>query len=400
MGYLIALLIVFLVFYILVSLTVKAYINGILYIFATNLIFICILPIVYQYVYKPQYNYECILVYYGTSFVMLAIGYLFSMRFFSGFNFKFRCSKNKQKKVMKILVIILLGIIVLIIHKFGISIFSNPRVFYEKSRLGFGYLTFLFMLVLNLFLIINLFTYENKLIILFVIGISYFTGAKTNMLIPICVLIFFYFYCKNKNRYKLSSLFKIGGIMLIIIVIVYYLTSRYLQGAKLDKILLGLCGYSDYVRNFSILVTNMKDGFFHGAITFQNNFYSIIPRIIWPNKPKIFGLFRLSYMFFPKNTLMFEGAPSFGVFGSIYADFGNLSIIIVAITYLFKGILLAIVEKSFLKNKNVITFCLFLNFMGIQLLNVGIQDFSIEIANILIIVFILILVRDRKNKLS
>ena len=396
MAYLIMLLILSLFMYIFVSINIKAYINGILYRFANLWVFICILPIIYEMYSKQEFDYKCILVYYGISFILFCIGYLISMKFLPKIKISFLCSKRKQIRFRKVILVLIILILITIISKMGFSIFSNPRYFYEQTRVGYGYLTFVLVALLNLYLILTLFTDESKIKIFLTFIIFFFSGSKTNMITPICIIIFYYFYCKNKDRYNVFKLLKIGLMMSVITIIVFYLTSQYLKGTGFLNVILNFSGYSDYVRNFSILVNQIGNNFFHGLITFENNTYSILPRILCPNKPKIFGLFRISYMFFPKETMLMKGAPSFGEFGSIYADFGHYSILIVIILYFFKGIFLAIIEKSFLNNKNIITFLLFLNFMGIPLINIGLQSFVVSVINILVILLIIPFIKSKK----
>ncbi|MBP1889141.1 hypothetical protein J2Z53_000722 [Clostridium moniliforme] len=319
------------------------------------------------------------------------------MKFLPRIKINFECSKRKQIGFRRIILILIILIITTIISKMGFSIFSNPRHFYEQTRVGYGYLTFILVALLNLYLILTLFIDESKFKIVLIFVISFFTGSKANMISPICILIFYYFYCKNKDRYNIFKLFKIALLMTSIIVVIFYLTSQYLKGQDFFNVILSLSGYSDYVRNFSMLVGQIGDRFFNGLITFENNVYSILPRILCANKPDIFGLFRISYMFFPEQTMLMKGAPSFGEFGSIYADFGGYSIVIIMISYFIKGLILASIEKSLLKNKNIITFLLFLNFMGIQLINIGIQAFTVSLINILAIIFMIPFV---KKKLS
>lgn len=397
MAYLIGLLILSLCMYIFVSINIKAYINGILYRFANVVIFICILPIIYEIASNQKFDYKYIFIYYGTSFIFFSIGYLISMRFLPKVKISFECSKRKQIKLRRIILILIIFIIITIISKMGFSIFSNPRYFYEQTRVGYGYLTFILVALLNLYLILTLFIDESKFKIALVFFIGFFTGSKANMISPVCILIFYYFYCKNKDRYNIFKLVKIGLLVTSIIVVIFYLTSEYLQGQGFLNVILGLSGYSDYVRNFSILVGQIGNHFFNGLITFENNVYSILPRILYPSKPEIFGLFRISYMFFPEQTMLMKGAPSFGEFGSIYADFGGYSIVIIMILYFLKGLILASIEKSFLHNKNIITFMLFLNFMGIPLINTGIQAIVMSLINVILIICIIPFVRKKYN---
>lgn len=391
MIYMILLGIIVICVYAFIAYKQKAIVNGLTLTAASMVIFNVIFPILYEVYYKSNINYIYILIYYCTSFVSLSVGY-YLLNKSNKFELNvFTNVKEDDVKKFNFLIFLLIVVICLVLLKLiPKEYLKNPRVLYEKTRLGFGPIYFGITTLINIYFIFAMFIKKKYYYIIFSMILLYFTGSKARMLLPIEMFFLFYFYVKSNNRKDIKKIIIFGIGLIALFIGSYIVTSRYLPNKNIGTILRGLAGYSDYNRNFSILVNDLvksKD-YFLGQVTFENNFYSFIPRAIFHNKPTIFGSFRISYKFFPEGTILFQGAPSFGQFGAVFADFGHFSLIIIAIYNFVMGGLLALSEKNFIKNKNPFTFMLFIIFAGIILFDLGISAASIVVVNILMVVII------------
>lgn len=388
MIYLILLGIVIVSIYAIVAYKQSAIVNGLTLITAQLIFFNVIFPLLYEIYFRSNIDYKYIFIYYGVYFLFISFGYLFFSKT-SKFNMNiFPSVESKNiKLVSNVMLIIVLAICLMIAVLVPVDYLKNPRVLYEKTRLGFGPLYFGITTLINIYFIFSMFSKKKYYYVIIAMILLYFTGSKVRMMLPLEMLFLYYFYVKLSDRKSFKKVLLLGSILIIAFMISYVVTSRFLPDKSISTVVKGLAGYSDYNRNFAKLVNKLlKSGkYFWGQISFENNFYSLIPRSLFPSKPTIFGSFKLSYMFFPKATLKYQGAPSFGAFGAIFADFGHLSLIIIAVYNFILGGLLAISEKNFIKHKNPISFMLFLIFTGISLIDVGLGSTTMIIINIVMV---------------
>lgn len=384
--------------FIFVSYKQKKLVNGLLICTASILIFNVTLPIIHQ-IYHPEIklNYIYILIYYGVYYLAIASGYYLFYKENRIKNYlisKINLLNDAPKQNYSIFKNIIIGIIFLIclviIFSVPIEYLKNPRILYENTRLGFGHIYFLLSMLLNIYFIFAMFTEKKYYYMIIVFILLYFTGSKSRMLLPIEMFFLYYFYVRNDDRSNIKKILLWGAGIIVIFIGVFSITSYYLPEKNLTTIINTLANYSDYNRNFIQLIDKLAETkqYFHGIISVENNFVSLIPRVIWENKPTIFGSFRLSYMIYPEWTLLFQGAPSFGTFGSLFADFGHISLVVIAIYNFIIGGLIAVSEEIFVNKKNPITFMIFIIFMGILLVDIGISATSILVIN-LIFVFIM-----------
>lgn len=407
MGYMIILGFFVLSIFIFISYKQQNIVNGLLICTASIIVFNVILPVTYQ-LYNPQVklNYMYILIYYGVYYVAIASGYYIFVK-----SKKFENIINidvdyKSSKIFKYIILFMVFLIcALVVVNVPVDYLKNPRLLYENTRLGFGHIYFLLAMLLNIYFIFSMFTEKKYYYMIIVFVLLYFTGSKSRMLIPIEMFFLYYFYVKTKDRNNIKKIVLWGSGIIICFLGIFIMTSYYLPDRSINTIVNSLANYSDYNRNFLQLVDKMSETkeYFHGLISTENNFVSLVPRVLWENKPTIFGSFRLSYMIYPEWTLLFQGAPSFGSFGAIFADFGHLSIIFIFIQNFVIGGLIAITEKMFIRKKNPVTFMIFLVFMGILVVDIGISATTILIINLIFVAMMYITLRVierfKENKL-
>lgn len=403
MVYMILLGILILGLYFYISLKQNAWVNGLLITTASLTLFNVILPILYQYNNADKnYDYQYILIYYGVQFISLSLSYYyFSQTNRLNFEYAKEVDQKTLKVINKILLITILFIAFVILINIPFEYMKNPRLLYEKTRLGFGHIYFVVSALITLYLIFTIFTSKKYYYLILVMVLFYFTGSKAKMILPIEIIFLYYFYVKSKDRNNIKKMLFLGLGVVIIFLGVYTLTSYYLPDKNIQTIINSLSGYSDYNRNFLMLIEKLgkSNEYFGGLISLETNFVSLIPRVLWNGKPEIFGSFRLSYMIYPEWTLLFQGAPSFGPFGDYFADFGHWSLIIISIQNIIMGCCLAISEKNFIKHKNPITFMAFIIFIGMPILDIGLSSITIIIINLIFVGVLYYCIRFLEKKI-
>lgn len=226
---------------------------------------------------------------------------------------------------MTILLLVISSLTLLYVHSaFNFEYILEPRRLYELSRESFGIHFFALGLTLRLAALLVLLSpfRRKKLIFLALLVFTAITGAKINTYILLMfAAVYFIIYRKN-GRISTSLLVKmlVGAIPFT-----YVLVAITFQGVEANIIDL-LIGYvNEPWNNFVLLAQSFDshfDQFFHGAMTLENNLISRIPRPLFPDKPHLFGGFRLGNAYFPEVVDLGFGAPSFGAEGIVYADWG------------------------------------------------------------------------------
>jgi len=231
-------------------------------------------------------------------------------------------------------VILLCAYAVMNIDKIYLMI-ANPRMYYANSRLGEGVLYYVLkpiVLLLYFYAIATIkfksyksYVIRSVLISIPIVAVLYLLGQKSNLYIIVLILLVTLFYRSNdKHRnVRIIMLGVVGVLFLFVVFAAYFAQQNMGSGDLFDKFV----GYSDYLRNFCDLVDNL-DSFYFGEIFFENEVLSYIPRAIWTNKPELYGSLKLG-LDVPRLvgwTEALTGAPSFGVLGTAYADFGVVGV--------------------------------------------------------------------------
>ncbi len=221
---------------------------------------------------------------------------------------------------------------------FGFQYLLEPRQLYEVSRENFG--THYFLLGFSLRLAALLLMMSNlrgkRALFVALLTFSVFTGAKVNTYIIVMFAAMYFIVFHRAGRLNGRLLIKLG---LIAAPLVYLLISLTFQSSEVNIFELLVAYVNEPWNNFCLLAQSyghyFRD-FFGGALTWENNVISRIPRLLFPDKPYLFGGFRLADEYFPETVALGIGAPSFGAEGIVYADWGMLGLILLAI---FKGLL-------------------------------------------------------------
>jgi hypothetical protein len=212
----------------------------------------------------------------------------------------------------------------------------DPRQIYAHTRVGYGSYFFVSATLADLSVIFALFSKQSWRIKAALIGgaliVLSLHGSKGQVL---AVFLLWALYEVYARRRKVRFFYAAVAILAMAILIIgLFIATAGLAETAADAIE-GVAGYSDYTRN-AMLVIDQKFPLQYGRITLEGNLYALVPRTLFPDKPKNFGPFRLAEEYHPKAFDSEEGAPAFGI-GIQYADFGLFAIVYLAAFAAFRG---------------------------------------------------------------
>jgi hypothetical protein len=279
------------------------------------------------------------------------------------------------------------------------ELINNPREIYVATRGGYGHFYFLSLLFLYIGLIISFFSFKKfKLIIVFLIYLilAYLHGSKGAMIWGILsYFVFNVYYNNNLFSFKKAVFYFLSFSFLMLFV--FHLTLRGVDNIKL--LLVVMSKYSDYTRNAAELINNYNlyfRDYFYGVITLEDNIYSRIPRVLFPDKPRVFGTFHLPAAVFPEWFSKNIGDASFGLVGNVFADYGYFAVFYLFLLALFKGIALSWLKTNFYKSKSIFYFILMLFIAGLGFIPLGVGYLIFE--HIVIALFLINMLRIRLIK--
>jgi len=403
---LLTLLTFFGLYYLWVSSKTKNYFNGLTIQVANIYILYILMPFIWTFYHSDMYysnykitvnNFFVIALFMVVWFLSLTSGYLLGHRKIIYINPKLRQQQLKRLSILFFLFAVFIFLVFISIV--GTEAIYNPRAVYLTTRLGFGPLTFGLAMFTKLFLIFGLFYFRNKwLLLLSSAMLVWVLGSKSTIIIFFIIFAYYKIFIEENYVYlKKFILLAIGGFAFLLTI--YFLFSPNITLDELSLVLMYFSQYADYNFNFSILIDELPN-FYYGQIGFENNIYAFIPRFIYPEKPTIYGAFQLSYLIFPEAMMKFTGAPSFGLFGPYYADFGYFGLLAIMIKYLFYGYILGAIENSLKRFKNPFLFLLLLIYSTIPIISAGIGGIFVDVVNILIVIILLNFYKIKNNILN
>ncbi len=269
---------------------------------------------------------------------------------------------------------IVLGLAVIlyapILIRFPYLIFS-PRQIYELTRSGFGIQFYLsaFAVYFGLILLLLSPKLRRKSVYLFVIvslPLLYLHGSKGQILNVLLIALYFLVYIKKKH-FNLVRLIGAGTIVGSVILGLFYL--GYSEDARED-LLLEIASYAEYTRNAAMVIDDTTLDPQLGRLAVESKFYVIVPRALFPAKPKDYGAFWLAKRYFPERFELDVGAPDFGL-GLLYADFGMFALVYYSVGAFLAGVILKVLVTRLRHQPDAGTFLLLLVFLDVGLIPTG-----------------------------
>jgi hypothetical protein len=257
-----------------------------------------------------------------------------------------------------------------ILIKFPDLIFS-PRQIYELTRSGFGIQFYLSAFAVYFGLILLLFSPKLRrasvyLFVLISLPLLYLHGSKGQILNVLLIALYFLVYIRKKH-FNLIRLIGAGSIVASVIVGLFYL--GYSDEARED-LLIEIAGYAEYTRNAAMVIDDTTLEPQMGRLAVESKFYVIVPRAVFPGKPKDYGAFWLAKRYFPDRFELDVGAPDFGL-GLLYADFGIFAVVYYSVSGFLAGVILKVLVTRLRHRPDAGTFLLLLVFMDVGLIPTG-----------------------------
>jgi oligosaccharide repeat unit polymerase len=246
----------------------------------------------------------------------------------------------------------------------------DPRQIYARTRVGYGGYFFVSATLADLSVIFALFSKQSWRIKAALIGgalvVLSLHGSKGQVLAVFLLWALYEVYARRRKVRFFHAAVAVCGMAILIIGL--FIATAGLAGSA-GEALEGIAEYSDYTRN-AMLVIDQKFPLQYGRITLEGNLYTLVPRALFPDKPKNFGPFRLAEEYYPKAFDVEEGAPAFGI-GIQYADFGLFAIVYLAAFAAFRGWLARIFVNRLRQTNHPSDFVMVAFLAGMSLFPVG-----------------------------
>jgi hypothetical protein len=245
---------------------------------------------------------------------------------------------------------------------------KDPRTGYQLHRVGAGQFWVFSISFLSVsFAIFSLYVKKNINLFIFLLFYLYSAFLLGSKGIVLDFLVFFIIILWIRRFQNLKKVFLIILPLALVLMLVNFFSSMGFNGDGTDyeKVL----SYFDYYINSAMYYKEYYSGkisLFYGQIYFSD-FWSLIPRGFFPNKPYVYGITLVNEYFFP-GAAAETNTPAFGGPISYFADFGISGVILMTfidpfkfIYYFFLCQLLKNYDYLKIKN-NLLVFIMFLFF--------------------------------------
>jgi hypothetical protein len=246
----------------------------------------------------------------------------------------------------------------------------DPRSIYQETRGGYGLTFFGSAALLDIAVILFLFRKSHNIILdslfwILTIASCLEHGSKGQLLTFFWIWLLYKVYVERRSfrvlqaaRIAVFGAFAVVGSFLLF------------GNAQLAELIESVSKYADYNRNAALVIDDPNRPLYFGQLAIEDEFYSRIPRAIFPNKPTLFGAFRLIHYYFP-DAASDDWAPDFGM-GFPYADFGPLAIFYVALCAMLGGMGCSIFIHKLRTDPNPGNLTMLVFFAGVSFLPTGI----------------------------
>lgn len=245
---------------------------------------------------------------------------------------------------------------------------KDPRTGYQLHRMGAGQFWVFAISFLSVSFTIFAFTVKKNrnLIIILVpyLYSAYLLGSKG---IVLEFLVFFLIALWIRRFKGLKQIFLVTLPLAFILMVINFFSSAVNSAGGID--FKSVLSYFDYYVNSAMYYKEYYAGgidLFYGKIYFSE-FWSLVPRGFFPNKPYVYGITHVNEYFFP-GAAEATNTPAFGGPINYFADFGVLGVILLTfldpfkfVYYFFLCQLLKNYDYETIKN-NLFLFLLFLFF--------------------------------------
>jgi hypothetical protein len=221
--------------------------------------------------------------------------------------------------------IFIVSLLLLATAKFGIlNWITNPRLGYQLYRTGQGHWYALAISFLSASYLLSFLARPKPVPLLFstllhLLG-AYFLGSKGIMLSLFSTMLVFLWFLRWRHLGKMFLL----GIPPIFSLLIFNLYLALGDVFELKTVF----SYFDYYMNAASYYKEYLDGrldLFWGEVTLSS-YWSYVPRVIWPEKPTVYGILLVNEIFYP-GLAELTHTPAFGGAVEQFADFGVIGVV-------------------------------------------------------------------------
>jgi hypothetical protein len=257
-----------------------------------------------------------------------------------------------------------------ILIRFPGLIFS-PRQIYELTRSGFGIHFYLSSFAVYFGMILLFFSPKARLasisvFVLVSLILLYLHGSKGQVLNLLLIALYFLVFVKGRH-FNLARLAGLGAVFGSVILGLFYL--GYSEEARKD-LLIEIAGYAEYTRNAAMVIDDATLDPQMGRLAAESKIFVIVPRAVFPDKPKDYGAFWLAKRYFPDRFELDVGAPDFGL-GLLYADFGVFAVVYYFVSAFLAGVVMKVLVTRLRRQPDPGTFLLLLVFLDVGVIPTG-----------------------------
>lgn len=245
---------------------------------------------------------------------------------------------------------------------------KDPRTGYQLYRIGAGQFWVFAISFLSISFAIFAFSVKKNLNLIIILVpylcSAYLLGSK-GIVLEFLVFFLIALWIRRFRSLKKIFLFTLPIAFILMIINFFSTAAPGADGVDLKSVL----SYFDYYVNSAMFYKEYYHGgidLFYGKIYFSE-FWSLVPRGLYPSKPYVYGITHVNEHFFP-GAAEATNTPAFGGPVNYFADFGLLGVILLTfldpfkfIYYFFLCQLLKNYDYEKMKN-NLFLFLLFLFF--------------------------------------
>lgn len=308
---------------------------------------------------------------YALNFLVLALAYRYFPAARVGLPF------NVNPRIRWLPYIVLAGSVLVympILIEFSDLILS-PREIYMRTRSGYGHMFFVSTALTYIAFVLMLFkqqSFRGEKLLFFTacVLLCLMHGSKGQVVVLLMIAVMYWAMAKGKQismlrGLTLATLFAVGlGSMF------YFFQWRHSDSA--DGVFMLMSSYADYNRNAMMLIDDPTLEPQYGRLTVEQNIYTRVPRVLYPAKPKDWGTFWLAKRYYPVWFEKETGAPSFGIMGVPYADFGKFAILYLMVWAALGGVLLKIFVTRLREYRSPCDFIAVLFLCGVSIIPGGV----------------------------
>lgn len=269
-------------------------------------------------------------------YVLLRVVFMISNRYhilIPTFNFRVRLQRMKFAAIL-FYGMFLVSFVLLASSSFGVvNWIRDPRAGYQFHRMGAGQFWLFAISFLSVsFALMCLYirrTFPLIILLFLIVSSAYLLGSKG---IILDFFIFFLIILWVREFKYLRLFFFLGVPFALLLMLLNFFSSG---GVNSD--MTSVFTYFDYYVNAAMYYQAYYTGkidLFYGKIFFTE-FWNLVPRGLYPNKPYVYGITHVNEFFFP-GAAEETNTPAFGGPVNYFADFGVLGVILCSLLNPFK----------------------------------------------------------------